>query len=193
TKEPADSWLTVSVHVSPDGKWLVSYHYEARVKHPRLGQHRMAIWDARTLKHVRDFPADLKPRGAVAFSPDSKSVTVVLVAKTTPTGRRTPVAEFALATGNELRRCEIPDITVGANLVLGPLTYSPDGNRVAISGGQAVPVSANALHLEGHVHIWDRTTGKVTRLPAHNPDDYFCTLTFSADGKKLFCGAQGTI
>jgi len=55
-----------------------------------------------------------------------------------------------------------------------------------------VPSGPGTVQCVGYLRVWDRTTGKVIRTPAHNPTDYFCALTFSADGKKLFCGTRGT-
>jgi WD40 repeat protein len=192
-KEPADSWMYVRIWVSPDGKWLISSHGENRVNHPRLGQSRLAVWEAATLKHVRDFPEEPKLSTGFTFAPDRKTVATTYYVKDGVLVQEVGIIELDLTSGKEVRRFAVPTIALDAHSAPGHLIYAPDGNRLFMSGGDVIRAGPNSFRSVGYVRVWDRTTGKVTRMPPHDPNESFGAVTLSADGKRLYAGSGGYV
>src|SRR5205085_5374413 len=148
---------------------------------------------AATLKQVRDFPAEPKLGGWFEFAPDGKTVVIPYRTGDNPLAWTAGLIEYDLESGREVRRCSVPNIVPGAHPALGRLVFAPDGNRLFISSGNAVPSGPNSFQCVGYLRVWDRATGKVSQLPPHNPNDYFGALTFSPDGKRVYVGSGGYV
>jgi WD40 repeat protein len=183
----ADSGLLGSFTLSPDGKQFVTFHYEAVVGRPRLGQTRHAIWDANTFQLVRDLQPDVKLGSGPVYSPDGKVIAFGYEA--TGGVSEYGVMEIDSNTRKEVRRVAVTAPTAGAKPAVTPVCYSSDGNWLIMGGGEAVPVPGG-FRCVGFVRVWDRSTGAV-RTVGHNPINYLRPV-LSADGKRMYIGTRGT-
>lgn len=105
--------------LSPDGKRLyVAVSWWRDGKRPRSGKERIAALDARTLEHLRDYPAGTDPE-CVAVSPDGKRLYL---------------------SNEDAGTASIVDVASGktlATVIVGTepegVTASPDGKRVYVT------------------------------------------------------------
>jgi RNA polymerase sigma factor (sigma-70 family) len=183
----ADSGLLCHFSLSHDGKRFATYHLEAIVGRPRVGQMRQAVWDADTFRLIRDLQtAELQMDSKPLFSPDGKAIAVHYESKN---GRG--IVEFDPKTGVELRKTALSTVNPTATLVASPAVYSPDGKWLVMGGGEAVPMIQGGSHLVGYLRVWERNAGAVRTLGDGSSHDYFRTVALSPDGKRLFAGTKG--
>src|SRR5262249_1132511 len=106
----------------------------------------------------------------LAFSPDGRALA--------STSRNVGVNVWDAQTGAKLRTFDEP---TGS---MNPLTYSPDGKRLALAGsiqGQRPPRGAQ---VNGYIRMWDTQTGD-DLFQTQIPDAPVSSMVFSPDGKRL--------
>ncbi len=150
------------LHVlSPDGKTWAS---EARTKR---GAADLVLWDAATGKEQRSLAEADWWIGALAFSPDSRTLY--------SWGGARKVRSWDVTTGKKLR-----EFAAGDNQHRG--SFSPDGNWFACGGEDQVLL------------LYDLTTGSaVRRLEFPGRRDPHPAFAYSPDSRTLAIGAEGPI
>jgi WD40 repeat protein len=141
---------------SPDGKRLVALYRRDNSGSAIRSPNQMSVWNLASRKPVVTF--DRLPLGTLeaSFSPDGKQ----LVAYVRLPGALTV---YDAETGREAFSCKDPD-----DIVIG-VAFSPDGKRLAGSGGKRIRIWDVAAHEP--VAVW--------------PSEYLFNLTFSPDGRHL--------
>jgi WD40 repeat protein len=147
------------------------------------GNSELYLRDAGTGAVLRTFCEDAPDRAlklhGVAISPNGKEI----AAACTGDNFR-GVAFFDAQFGGELRRLEYDK---GFPL---EVAYSPDGKLLACAGGDATPINPRAKSLSGDFRIYDLATSKIILQSSESDSDYFRTLAFSADGKRVYATAS---
>ncbi len=177
--------------LSPDGKTLASAHDDQDA-----GKTAIHLWDAATGKAGRVIASD-EPllANTITFSPDGKTISGGYHAS----HKKKPdddgfhgVIEWDAATGKEQKRFDTPRITPGAHPVAHAIAYTPDGKKLILGGGEAVPIpgAKGSSMLYGYLWVIDRKTGEVENTLVANRSDYIRTLAMSPDGGKLYVPAD---
>ncbi len=138
------------ISISPDGKLLESMSENGAV----------VLHDTHDGHEVQRLPAGT----LIAFSNDGRFL-AWLDRKSKTVGDRTEVVIWELAGRREVNRIAIPSSTNGYMMA-----FSPDGKRLATTGGAAL-------------QVWDPSTGKI----AWKVESYelFTDMAFSPDGRFL--------
>jgi WD40 repeat protein len=158
--------------LSPDGKSLAICWAGREV----------ALWDARTVRKLRDFETLKKGPGSIkllAFLPDGKT----LLSRERIRGERDAkgVHFWDSETGGLLRSFTSP----GEDGYYPCCTLSPDGKILA------APTVVRGRGEGGSFRLWDTTSGeRIAELKAHRRE--VTALAFSPDGKALASGSQDT-
>jgi len=167
---------------SPDGRIVALGNVDKTIR----------LHDAATGKELHQLNGHVNGATVLAFSPDSKTLA------SRGTGDNT-IRLYDVAKGSDLQQITIQQENAqpnpgGAIVVWGGfgssigLAFSPDGKSVASTvtsapGRAAVPNVRGGANSQ--IHVWDVTTGKVTRkiaLPAQRIANSF---VFSPDGRVL--------
>jgi WD40 repeat protein len=158
-----------SVCFSPDGKTLASAgapasRWDVYRPHNNIGR----LWDVAAGRELHTFESGKELRGAVAFSPDGKTLAV-------PAGASVRLLE--VATGKEYRR-----LRTGRG-ELRAVLFSPDGKLLAAISGRAI-------------RLWEVATGKELFPPVEEYGIQIRSGALSPDGKLLALAAgsfDGTV
>jgi WD40 repeat protein len=145
---------------SPDGRWLATASWDQTAK----------LWSTQGERQV--VLRGIDSYAACAFSPDSRHLATIFQHKS--------VRLYDIGEGREVAHIRMP--VAGSDAI----AYSPDGGRLAVSGG--------AKH--NSVDLCDVATGKWTRimvLPPSKRGDHITALCFAPHGKWLAIGrARGS-
>jgi RNA polymerase sigma factor (sigma-70 family) len=180
----AKAGLSGAIVLSPNGKLLATAHQGVNGK---AGTSKIQLWDAVTGKPIRSFACTENVFGeTLAFTPDGTAVAGAYVSSFGP--GYDGVIEWDITTGKELRRIDAVKITAGAAPMLYKITYTRDGKRLIVAGGEAVPIPAapGSTDLSGYLWVFDRTTGKLEKTLIDRRSDYVRTVLLSPDGQKLY-------
>jgi WD40 repeat protein/serine/threonine protein kinase len=176
----------ISVAYSPDGTRLASASCGSESINPdgsgpgRPVPGQVKVWDSQTGKELFTLK-DAAVFRSVVFSPDGKhlatsSVNVGLPGDAVRPHRVVPgaVKIWDAKTGQEVR-------TLAANVIAGPVVFSPDGERLAAT----IP---GYPFQNGEVRVWDVRTGKeLVTFKGHTGE--VSGVSFSSDGKRLASSA----
>ena len=160
----------VALAYTPDGQTLVS-----------RGGDAIKVWDAATLRERASFPSDRSDFGALAISPDGRTLAATLLGRGVVTWDLADRSERAVLRLNPASAAD-PDASPQA---FGwGLAYSPDGKTLA--GPNEDRASSSSILL------WDLAKGQPTGLgPPTSPATH---LAFTPDGKSLVAKAiEGSI
>lgn len=135
------------------------------------------VWDPVGGRLVQKFRLSTLWARAVLFSADGRTVVAAGEARDPKTRERVGVVKlFSVATGKELRVIDMPGRAMGAAL-------SQDGKLLAVAAETEPFTSAFP---GGTIHVWEFGTGaKLAELRGYK--HHFPQMTFSPDGKSLFC------
>lgn len=159
---PAHSGGVPDVAYSPDGALIASIGGSGEVK----------LWEATTGKLIRVFEEITDENGGnIAFSPDGNSLAV---------GWETLVVLFNVQTGEISSRLSSRSVgtTVGYNLGVGQISFSPDGQRLAVA------------NMEGSSKIWELGTQREVfslQLEEMQPPK---AIAYSPDGERIALGGD---
>ena len=161
------------VAYSPDGRWIASMGAQQEVK----------LWDANSGELVRTFLGADEFSSSVAFSPDGNTLAAAFV---------TQVILWDTTSGEKIATLsgESVGTTIGYNLGVGQLSFSPDGKYLATA------------NMDGKPTIWDLDTyRKVMSLVAemlppkgidYSPDGRFLTTGGDEGIVRVWDAKQGT-
>jgi WD40 repeat protein len=150
---------------SPDGAMLAAGETNLNAKGEAPPKARILLWDAKTGKKVREFPAHADAVNSSAFSPDGHTLA--------STGWQDKVIGlWDVGTGKGLL-----DLPCGTGN--GVVAYSPDG-KILAWGSSA-----------GEVLLWE-TASKQWRRKFAGHSAFVHALAFSPDGKLLVSGSMDT-
>jgi Tol biopolymer transport system component len=152
-----------SLAFSPDGRFVVSACGVEGVFPNERGR-TLRLWDAANGEELRHFVGTRPSFGAVAFSPDGK--TLASGSLNEPRIRRWDV------TGKELPPLEIAETEVGS------LVFSPDGRTLAWRGHN------------DRIHVWDMVAVRECRV-FRGADSGRGNLAFTPDGRILASAGAG--
>jgi RNA polymerase sigma factor (sigma-70 family) len=162
------------VAFSPDGQRLVSTGWDKTVR----------IWDPATGKELHTLTAHTLPVLGVAFEPDGKHfITCASDDWWGPNFRGIPgqVKRWELATGKE-----VFNYTPPGDLATFGVAVSPDGTKLAISGGANLARPNGAE--DAHVTLVELATGKVLWSHERDLEWPYMALDFSPDGTLIVAG-----
>jgi WD40 repeat protein len=165
---PATSGLMQNALLSPDGKWVIALVYPIKGGPP-------APWPLVRIPITGGSPQlifELPPQStAFCARPPSN---LCAVAESTEDGKQRIVTTFdpVKGRGAELARFEIDHSPKGDNSPLSNI--SPDGTRLAVSGGPKGPIQILSLR------------GQPTRVIQAKSLDDMQSFNWAADGKGLF-------
>ncbi len=177
--------------LSPDGQRLASGHDD-----PDAGKSSIQLWDIKAGKVERMLACDeYLLSNTITFSPDGKTVAGGYHAshkKNPDAAGFHGVIEWDAATGKEAKRFDTPRVTPGAHPVAHAIAYTPDGKKLILGGGEAVPIPGQqgSTMLYGYLWVIDRKSGEVEKTLVSNRNDYIRTLATSPDGGKLYVPAD---
>jgi RNA polymerase sigma factor (sigma-70 family) len=171
--------------LSPDGKFLVTGHHDVG-KNPTEGT--IHIWDAATGKFLHHIAASDVGAHMLTFTPDGKSITEGFNSFQFGEKDFNGVIEWDLATGKEQKRFNAVRITPGAFPITHAISYTRDGKKMLVGGGEAVPVPGqkDTTMLHGYLWLFDRETGKLEKTLITDRQDYVRMLLQSPDGSRLY-------
>jgi len=135
---PAHSGGVPGVAYSPDGNWIASIGPQREVK----------LWKASSGELARTFVGADEFSSSVAFSPDGNTIAAAFV---------TEVILWDTTSGDKIATLSGDSVgtTIGYNLGVGQISFSPDGKHLATA------------NMDGAPTIWDLNTyQKVTSLEA---------------------------
>ncbi|MFZ5909645.1 MAG: AAA family ATPase [Chloroflexota bacterium] len=148
------------VAYSPDGRLIASIGARQDVK----------LWDASSGKLVRSFLGADEFGSSVAFSPDGNTLAAAFI---------TQVILWDSTSGEKIAAFSGQSVgtTIGYNLGVGQMSFSPDGKYLATA------------NMDGAPTIWDLNThSKVTSLVAEMLPPK--AIAYSPDGKSLATGGD---
>jgi eukaryotic-like serine/threonine-protein kinase len=155
----ATGWL-MSMAFSPDGRTLVTAHYDQRQARLWDVGNRTPIGHLETKEHLI----------GVAYSPDGKAL-VTTGGTLYQSNSASEVVIWDMTTKQRIHTL------LGATSWVYQATFSPDGQTLAASGG------------DGAVTIWKVATGEmIMRLTGHH--GFVEPITFSSDGEILAAGDE---
>jgi RNA polymerase sigma factor (sigma-70 family) len=150
-----------SLSFSPDGKLLASSAGDVR------------LWDLKTRRQLRELVKGARRASLLAFSPDGKTLAVVLQAPPGGAYEDRLLSFWDVASGKELRCFEAHREYVGC------IAFSPDGQLLATGS------------YDKTVRLWDVSTGRQVRaLGGHG--SRVVSVAFAPDGKALAATAEST-
>ena len=135
--------------------------------------HQVLFWDINTQQQKAVFNADGQRVKSIVFSPDGNTFV---------TGNEfNTVLVWDILTGQHKTKIQIPRLDSSFTSI-SDVTYSPDGNLIATSGGVD----------DDSVYLWDAETGELkATLKGHKHEDGYSrveSIAFSPDGKTLASG-----
>lgn len=119
---------------------------------------------------------------SIAFSPDGH-FDALSAGRLLAMAGMTNVIFWDAATGEKLFTLagESVGATLGYNLGVGQISFSPDGERLAVA------------NMDGAAKVWDLASGAVvTTFNGHPAPVLISNIVFSADGRSVFTGADDT-
>jgi WD40 repeat protein len=187
----AKAGMCCKLVMSPDGNFLVSGHHDVK-KRPGVSQIR--IWDPKTFKTITTIKDDDHLSTYVlTFTPDGKAIATNCGKWDAGPKEFFGIAEFDVTTGKERKRFDAVRVTQGAHPIICQIVFSPDGKRMYVGGGEAVPVNGNAKVTSLHAYLWafEYPSGKLLKTIIEDRDDYVRQVAVSPDGKQVFatCGS----
>jgi RNA polymerase sigma factor (sigma-70 family) len=150
------------VAVSPDGNLVVAAARETG----------LPLWDLATGEPAGKLPVSAESHGAVAFSPDGKT----LAAATATFGPRGGEVRGRVVLFDVAARKELRQLTEGDHYPIKSLAFSPDGQAVAAAGW-----------INGSLRLWDAATGKERLAGGHNAQ--ITAAVFTPDGRRVVTSA----
>lgn len=148
--------------VSCDGSHLASCY---NVFHDgKAGTGTVVLWNLKTGELLQKATVEKRSIDSVRFSPEGRSLAYTIDAS--PNGDST---------------LEIRDVetwTTVESIGFGPgfaqrLVWSGDGKKIAVAGGECVPVGPNGCRTEGRLWLAELSTGNPAELIDTNPFEYF--------------------
>ena len=157
TAIPAHFSAVFAVDISPDGETIASGSHDGTVK----------LWNARTGAPIAALAGHAGTVGAVAFSPNGRTLY---------TADAAAVHAWDVSTHEQQRKL------VGHTAQVSSVAVSRDGKRLA-SGG-----------FDGSVRLWDAATGKALLVLTHGAGVRVFSVAFSPDGARVAsAGSDGRI
>jgi hypothetical protein len=148
TAIPAHFSAVFAVDISPDGETIASGSHDGTVK----------LWQARTGAAIAALAGHAGTVGAVAFSPNGRTLY---------TADAAAVHVWDVSTHVEQRKL------VGHTAQVSSVAVSRDGTRL-VSGG-----------FDGTVRLWDAATGKALLVLTHGAGVRVFSVAFSPDGTRM--------
>jgi WD40 repeat protein len=163
--------------VSPDGKRLVSVSDHIG---PGPGERGMAfaIWEVNTGRRLLEYQGQGQLRNLVSISPDARYIAL-------PAGREVRLWNIA----NARQVLSLHTSKAPNEVVDEPIAFSRDGRTVAAVTHRRL---GRGQPWEYAIYLWELATGQVSMRIAGMKTS-LNALTFSADGRTLATGGEGTV
>jgi WD40 repeat protein len=171
--------LIGAMAVAPDGKRLAQVVWSGT---KNQGKSQLKLWDAATGKELTTINGDFGLFVPVTFSPDGKHL-AAMVPSRVGAKLALQVKVWAATNGKELLTVDGAFREVdakGVQLNGGPLTFSPDGQRMA-----AWLTCGDTAKQRHEVRVWDAATGQQLWSIDGSPYNDLLRLAFTADGERL--------
>ncbi|RPI74266.1 MAG: WD40 repeat domain-containing protein, partial [Planctomycetaceae bacterium] len=154
--------MLTDLAVSHDGSHLASCYNVFREGKPGTGT--VVLWNLKTGELLQKATVEERSIYSVRFAPDGRDLAYTIDAS--PNGDST---------------LEIRDVASWKSVEsigFGPgfsqrLVWSGDGKKIAVAGGECVPVGPNGCRTEGRLWLAELGAGKPAELVDSNPLEYF--------------------